>query len=79
MQRLGWICIPRCCRDVPLKRLQSGDLVLFAASHRISHVGIYVGNGQFVHAPNSGGTVRLDRLDAPGWKDSFRAGKRVIN
>ncbi|MEO7014424.1 MAG: C40 family peptidase [Dokdonella sp.] len=66
-------------RDVPLKRLQSGDLVLFAASHRISHVGIYVGNGQFVHAPNSGGTVRLDRLDAPGWKDSFRAGKRVIN
>ncbi len=65
--------------DVPLKRLQSGDLVLFAASRRISHVGIYVGNGRFVHAPNSGGTVRLDRLDAPGWKDTFRTGKRVIN
>jgi hypothetical protein len=32
-----------------------------------------------VHAPNSGGTVRLDRLDAPGWRDTFRAGKRVIN
>lgn len=66
-------------REVPLKRLQSGDLVLFSASRRVSHVGIYVGNGQFVHAPNSGGTVRLDRLDAPGWKDTFRAGKRVIN
>ena len=66
-------------RDVPLKRLQSGDLVLFSANRRISHVGIYVGNGQFVHAPNSGGTVRLDRLDGPGWKDTFRTGKRVIN
>ena len=66
-------------RNVPLKRLQSGDLVLFAASRQISHVGIYVGNGRFVHAPNSGGTVRLDRLDAPGWKDTFRTGKRVIN
>ena len=66
-------------RDVPLKRLQSGDLVLFATSRRISHVGIYVGDGQFVHAPNSGGTVRLDRIDEPGWKDTFRTGKRVIN
>ncbi len=66
-------------QDVPLKRLQGGDLVLFAAGRRISHVGIYVGNGRFVHAPNSGGTVRLDQLDAPGWKESFRTGKRVIN
>ncbi|MBL0164865.1 MAG: C40 family peptidase [Xanthomonadales bacterium] len=65
--------------DVPLKRLQSGDIVLFGEGRRVSHVGIYVGNGRFVHAPNSGGTVRLDQLDAPGWKDTFRAGKRVIN
>ena len=65
--------------DVSLKHLQSGDLVLFAEHRRISHVGIYVGNGRFVHAPNSGGTVRLDRIDAPGWKDTFRSGKRVIN
>ncbi|MEO7936885.1 MAG: C40 family peptidase [Dokdonella sp.] len=65
--------------DVSLKHLQSGDLVLFADHRRISHVGIYVGNGRFVHAPNSGGTVRLDRLDAPGWKDTFRGGKRVID
>lgn len=66
-------------KDIPLKRLQSGDLVLFAGSRQISHVGIYVGNGQFVHAPNSGGTVRLDWLDGPGWKETFRTGKRVIN
>ncbi len=64
--------------EVSFKHLQSGDLVLFADHRRISHVGIYVGNGQFVHAPNSGGTVRLDRIDAPGWKETFRGGKRVI-
>lgn len=64
--------------EIPLKRLESGDLVLFGSSRQISHVGIYVGEGRFVHAPNSGGTVRLDRLDGPGWKETFRTGKRVI-
>ena len=65
--------------DVHLKNLASADLVLFAARRQISHVGIYVGNGQFVHAPNKGGTVRLDRLDAPGWKETFKTGKRIID
>jgi cell wall-associated NlpC family hydrolase len=63
---------------VARNQLQSGDLVLFASGRKISHVGIYVGDGRFVHAPNSGGTVRLDRLDAPGWRETFRMGKRVI-
>lgn len=59
--------------------LRSGDLVLFGSRGRIGHVGIYVGDGRFVHAPNRGGTVRLDRLDAPGWKETFRYGRRVID
>jgi len=65
--------------DVSLQHLRSGDLVLFTSRRRTSHVGIYVGEGRFVHAPNSGGTVRLDRLDSPGWKESFSSGKRVID
>ncbi len=65
--------------QIAKRKLQSGDLVLFASGKRISHVGIYVGEGRFVHAPNSGGTVRLDRLDAPGWRETFSMGKRVIN
>jgi cell wall-associated NlpC family hydrolase len=65
--------------QIARRNLQSGDLVLFAAGKRIGHVGIYVGEGRFVHAPNSGGTVRLDRLDAPGWRETFSMGKRVIN
>lgn len=46
---------------------RSGDLAVFTLKGRTSHAGIYVGNGRFVHAPSSGGTVRLDRLDRGYW------------
>ncbi|WP_213956612.1 MULTISPECIES: C40 family peptidase [unclassified Variovorax] len=46
--------------------LRAGDLVLFGGS-RPTHAGIYVGGGRFVHAPSSGGDVRMDRLDGPYW------------
>ncbi len=59
--------------------LQAGDLVFFAEGRRISHVGIYVGERRFVHAPNSGGTVRLDRLDDSWWNEHFVYGKRVLD
>ncbi|MGB0133557.1 C40 family peptidase [Dokdonella sp.] len=65
--------------EISQSRLQSGDLVLFASGRRISHVGIYVGEGRFVHAPNSGGTVRLDSIDSPGWRETFRTGKRILD
>lgn len=65
-------------RELPLDALQSGDLVFFAAGRRVSHVGIYVGTGRFVHAPNTGGTVRLDSLDGPWWREHFVFGKRVF-
>ena len=60
------------------KDLESGDIVLFHGSAHVSHVGIYVGKGRFVHAPNEGGTVRLDELDAPYWKDHYAGAKRII-
>ena len=47
--------------------LRSGDLVLFAQSSVPSHAGIYVGEGRFVHAPSTGGEVRLDRLNSKYW------------
>ena len=44
--------------------LQRGDLVFFNTTGTpFSHMGIYVGGDQFVHAPSTGGTVRRDRLD----------------
>lgn len=59
--------------------LVSGDLVFFGGSGGISHVGVYVGKGRFVHAPNSGGTVRLDDIDGPYWRDHFAFGKRLLD
>ena len=65
--------------DIDRGRLESGDLVFFRHLTRsVSHVGIYVGEGRFVHAPNEGGTVRLDELDAPYWKDHYAGAKRII-
>jgi len=59
--------------------LASGDLVFFGGGGGISHVGVYVGKGRFVHAPNSGGTVRLDDIDGPYWRDHFIYGKRLLD
>lgn len=59
--------------------LASGDLVFFNGGSGISHVGVYVGKGRFVHAPNSGGTVRLDDIDGPYWRDHFVYGRRLLN
>ncbi|MFM9924861.1 C40 family peptidase [Variovorax sp. H27-G14] len=53
-------------RPVAMSELRTGDLVLFGSSTP-SHAGIYVGGGRFVHAPSTGGEVRLDRLDGVYW------------
>ena len=59
--------------------LATADLVFFGSKGSVSHVGIYVGEGRFVHAPSTGGTVRLDRLDGPYWRDHYSGAKRVLN
>lgn len=59
--------------------LQPGDLVFFnPGGGRTNHIGIYVGEGRFVHAPSSGGTVRLDFLDSEYWRRAYRSAKRVL-
>lgn len=63
---------------IPPGRLASADLVFFGSGGGVSHVGIYVGEGRFVHAPTTGGTVRLDRLDGPYWRDHYSGAKRVL-
>ena len=60
------------------KDLESGDIVFFQAGAQVGHVGIYVGKGRFVHAPNEGGTVRLDELDAPYWREHYAGAKRIL-
>ena len=59
-------------------RLATADLVFFGSGGNVSHVGIYVGEGRFVHAPSSGGTVRLDHLDGTYWRNHYPGAKRVL-
>jgi hypothetical protein len=62
-----------------LARVPPGDLVYFNPNGgRVSHIGIYVGEGRFVHAPSRGGTVRLDSLASDYWTRHFVTAKRVL-
>ena len=61
------------------EKLAAADLVFFGSKGNVSHVGIYIGEGRFVHAPSTGGTVRLDHLDGPYWRDHYSGAKRVLN
>lgn len=55
-----------------------GDLVFFDQDGRkASHVGIYLGDGRFVHAPSTGGRVRVDRIDSPYWRRHFHEARRL--
>lgn len=47
--------------------LRTGDLVVFGGGPSPTHAGIYVGEGRFVHAPSTGGEVRMDHLQARHW------------
>jgi cell wall-associated NlpC family hydrolase len=59
--------IARLGRPVQPAQLKPGDLVFFNTRHRpFSHVGIYIGEDRFVHAPSTNGRVRTDHLDS-GW------------
>jgi len=63
--------------------LKKGDLVFFRTtrrkSERISHVGIYLGHQQFIHAPAPGEAVRIDHLSDPYWQRTFVTAKRVLD
>ena len=58
--------------------LNPGDLVFFNTMRRtFSHVGIYIGDGKFIHAPSAGKAVRVDDLRAAYWTKRFTGARRV--
>ena len=66
--------------STPLRgmHLRRGDLLFFDQDgKKKSHVGIYLGDGKFVHAPSSGKQVRTDKLDSPYWKKHLAEVRRV--
>lgn len=58
--------------------LQPGDLVFFnTMRHAFSHVGIYLGDNQFVHAPHSGAEVRIEDMSGAYWVKRFNGARRM--
>jgi cell wall-associated NlpC family hydrolase len=61
-----------------LKELQPGDLVFYNTRNRPhSHVGIYLGEGRFLHAPRPGARVRVENLLTPYWRTRFDGARRL--
>lgn len=59
-------------------QLKPGDLVFFNTMRRaFSHVGIYVGDGRFIHAPRTGSQVRIDDLRQAYWSKRFDGARRA--
>lgn len=64
--------------QVEKHELQPGDLVFFNTLRRaFSHVGIYLGDSKFIHAPSSGGKVRIESMNVSYWKKRFNGARRV--
>ena len=59
--------------------LQPGDLVFFNTMRRtFSHVGIYMGDGKFIHSPKPGAQVRVEDMTAGYWRSRFDGARRVL-
>jgi murein DD-endopeptidase len=58
--------------------LTAGDLVFFGRRGRVDHVGIYVGDGRFLHAPSRGKDVQIDTLASGYWSEKFVQARRVL-
>ena len=58
--------------------LQPGDLVFFNTLRKtFSHVGIYIGEGRFIHSPRAGGEVRIENMSDSYWRNRFNGARRV--
>jgi len=86
-QQATGISLPRSAREQArvgesIKRndLQPGDLVFFNTRRfQFSHVGLYIGDNRFIHAPSSGGAVEVSNLDNRYWQKAFNGARRIVN
>lgn len=89
---VGWVFknalgieLPRVSRDMAREglaindrsKLVPGDLVFFGDRGRVNHVGIFVGNGRFLHAPRTGRNVTISAMDSGYWNRKFLSARRV--
>jgi cell wall-associated NlpC family hydrolase len=66
-------------RDIEIGLISPGDLIFFSTvTPGASHVGIALDGGTFVHAPGSGGVIRIDRIDTPYWRTRLVGVRRLL-
>ncbi len=78
--------LPRTAREmsslgqkVDSSELQPGDLVFFNTMRRtFSHVGIYLGDNHFLHAPRTGAEVRVENMDSRYWMQRYNGARRIL-
>ncbi len=85
--RLAGINLPRttsqqyrAAKRISRRYLRAGDLVFFktSPSRSVSHVGIYLGNNKFIHAPSSGKRVKISSMNDKYWRKRFRGAGRIL-
>ncbi len=85
-QQATGLSLPRSAREqsrlgesVSKEKLQPGDLVFFNTRRfQFSHVGLYIGDNRFIHAPSSGGAVQVVSLDNAYWQEAFDGARRIV-
>ena len=70
----------KAAKRISRRYMKAGDLVFFktAISRAVSHVGIYLGNNKFIHAPSSGKRVKISSMKEKYWRKRFTGAGRVL-
>lgn len=76
--------LPRTSRElsrsgdpIDIAELRPGDLVFFRTTGAFSHVGIFIGESRFVHAPRVGGKIRVENIHSSYWRPRFNGARRI--
>jgi cell wall-associated NlpC family hydrolase len=86
-QQATGLSLPRSAREqarvgesVSKDKLQPGDLVFFNTRRfQFSHVGLYIGENRFIHAPSAGGAVQVVSMDNAYWQKAFNGARRIVS
>lgn len=74
------VAIAQRSRPIEKSQLRAGDLLFFnTLNQSLSHMGIYLGDGQFINAPSSGGKVRIDTLEAKYFAQRFEGAATLFD
>ena len=64
-------------QQVDRANLKPGDMVFFGSGGRVSHVGMYIGNDRFIHAPRTGRDIEITSMSGNYWKSRYITARRV--